>query len=95
MQAGSNFPADFVRPGFRHVAVAADCPNSSAVIVMYGLLVLLVDIVFHDVAGNTKILGIRQVHRRIETAPEYDASDEHQESADGNSKQVFHGGLAP
>ncbi len=77
MEGGLNFPSDFVRPFFWHVAIAADCPDTRTVVVMNGLLVFLVYIVFHDVARNTKILSIRNIHCGIKCAPEYDASDEH------------------
>lgn len=95
VEGGLNFPVDFVPPVFRHVAVTADRPNTGTVVVMYGLCVLLVNIVFHDMTRNTETFGIRKVQCRIKPAPEYDASDEHQESAGGNSEQVFHGWLAP
>jgi hypothetical protein len=69
------------------VTVGTGSAHSAAIGVVNGFAVLLVNVFFHLVAGDTKFQCIGSLHGRIETAPENNPDDhEEQGSAEGCSQ---------
>jgi len=83
MQRRLDLSRHFVKPFFWHVAIGTNSAYARAVGVVIGLLVFLVDVILHDMAGDTEGLGIGIIQRYVETCPEYDAKQEQQVSASG------------
>src|SRR5688572_5546067 len=80
---GLHLARDLVRPVVRHVAVGADGAHAAAVGVMDSALELGEDVLARLVAALAERLGVRELHRGVEAAPEHDACDEradHQEA---------------
>src|SRR5262249_51593112 len=67
---------DLGGPVVRNVAVRALGPHARAVGEVNRALELRVDVVAHLVAAGAEDLGIRELERRVERAPEDDAGDE-------------------
>ncbi len=76
--AGLNLAHHFVHPGVGHVAVGTGCTHTAAVGVVNGFFVLLVNVLFHLVAGDAEIQCVGDFHRGVEATPE-DNTNEHKE----------------
>ena len=73
---GLHLARDLVGPVVRHVAVRARRAHAGAVGVVDGGLQLREHVVAHLVAAGAERLGVGQLQRGIEAAPEDDAGDE-------------------
>jgi len=58
------------------MAIRARCTHTGTICIVNGILELLVHIVAHFMAAETKRFRICQLKRRIKPTPEYDARDE-------------------
>lgn len=58
-----------------YVAIGAGCFHATAVAVVNGTHVFLIDVIFHLMATDTEFFGIRHFHPGIKTAPEDNATD--------------------
>ena len=63
-----------------HVAIGAGSTHTGTVVVVNGMGVLLIDILFHLVAGDTELHGIGYLHGGIESTPE-DNTNNHEEKS--------------
>lgn len=70
-----DLPADLVKPFVWDMTVGTFGSDARPVLEMNSLLQLLVYVIPHFVAGNAELLGIRHLHRPVESAPEQDAAD--------------------
>ena len=69
MQRRLDLSRHFVKPLFWHVAIGTNSAYARAVGVVDGLLVFLVDVIFHDMAGDTEGFGIGIIKHHVEARP--------------------------
>ena len=90
--AGLDLAHHLVHPGIGYVTIGTSGAYAAAIGVMNGMGVLLVDVFFHFMAGNTERQGIGSFHGGVEATPEHHADDhEKQRRADGGTEQHFAG----
>ena len=82
---GLHLAGDLVGPVVRHVAVGTGRAHPRAVGVVDRRLHLLEDVVAHLVAAGAEGLGVGQLERGVEAAPEDDA---HHEAAEGQEPEA-------
>ena len=87
MRRRLDFARYFVKPLFWYMAIRTNGSYTSAVGIVNGLLVLSIDVVFHNVARDTESLGIGVVQDRVESRPKNDAEQEQQISPNRDADQ--------
>ncbi len=62
-------------PFFWYMAIRACCTNTGFVRIVNSILIFQVHILFHLVAGDTKLFRIGQFHRPVKPTPEKNTED--------------------
>jgi len=76
LKARFGFANHLMRPVLGHMTIRADRPHTSAIGIVNGLLVLLVDVVAHLMTGNAKLQRIRHLQASVKATPKNDTRHE-------------------
>ena len=84
---GLHLAGDLVGPFVRHMAVRAGGAHAGPVGEMDRAGQLLIDVVLHLVARGAELLGVGQLERGVEGAPEHHAADEAAERQEAEAER--------